>query len=252
MSLPPNTTLYIKNLNDKVKKEELRTQLYHLFTPYGKVISVVAQKGPKMRGQAFVVFKDLAGATTAMRSLDGEMFYEKQMHIEYAKTKSHATLKLEDPNFIPPQYLAVSNPNAVGIGSSKVTVSHAEEDSEKKRARDDEMMQEGSGKRRKEAGDEDDMEMDEDEGPSQPAVSTQPTSSLRCDNLPNEVTDDVLAVLFQQYPGFLSTHVSPVMGANKSKTAHVRYDSAEQASTAKEALDGFALKKGWVMRVSYA
>ncbi len=40
---------------------------------------MVAQKGPKMRGQAFVVFRDLAGATTAMRSLDGEMFYEKQM-----------------------------------------------------------------------------------------------------------------------------------------------------------------------------
>ena len=53
--------------------------MYSLFTPYGKVISVVAQKGPKMKGQAFVVFRDLAGATTAMRSLDGEVFYEKAM-----------------------------------------------------------------------------------------------------------------------------------------------------------------------------
>lgn len=39
----------------------------------------MAMKGAKMKGQAFVVFRDLAGATTAMRSLDGEMFYEKAM-----------------------------------------------------------------------------------------------------------------------------------------------------------------------------
>lgn len=58
---------------------ELRAQLYYLFSPYGKVIDVVAQKGPKKRGQAFVVFRDLAGATSAMRSLDGELFYDKKM-----------------------------------------------------------------------------------------------------------------------------------------------------------------------------
>jgi len=32
-----------------------------------------------MKGQAFIVFRDLAGATSALRSLDGEIFYEKQM-----------------------------------------------------------------------------------------------------------------------------------------------------------------------------
>lgn len=58
---------------------ELRAQLYALFSTYGKIIDVVAQKGAKKRGQAFVVFRDLAGATSALRSLDGELFYDKKM-----------------------------------------------------------------------------------------------------------------------------------------------------------------------------
>jgi hypothetical protein len=75
----PNTTLYIKNLNDSINKEELRAQLYALFLPYGTILDVVALKTAKMRGQAFVVFADLASATTAMRSWDGESFYDKPM-----------------------------------------------------------------------------------------------------------------------------------------------------------------------------
>ncbi|KAG8837684.1 hypothetical protein FRC18_008464 [Serendipita sp. 400] len=36
-----------------------------------------------------------------MRAWNGEFFYDKAMHIEYAKTKSWATSKVEDPNFVP-------------------------------------------------------------------------------------------------------------------------------------------------------
>lgn len=75
----PNTTLYINNLNDKVNTEELRSQLYALFTTHGKIIDVIASKSPKMRGQAFLVFTDLAAATTAMRACEGMMFYDKPM-----------------------------------------------------------------------------------------------------------------------------------------------------------------------------
>ncbi len=79
MSSQPNTSLYVKNLNDKVKKDELRTQLFALFTTYGRIIDVVALKGQKMKGQAFVVFTDLAGATAAMRGCEGMVFYDKPM-----------------------------------------------------------------------------------------------------------------------------------------------------------------------------
>jgi RNA recognition motif-containing protein len=75
----PNTTLYVKNLNDKITKEELRSQLYALFSTYGKIIDVVAMKGPKMKGQAFLVFNELTAATSAMRALEGMEFYDKPL-----------------------------------------------------------------------------------------------------------------------------------------------------------------------------
>jgi RNA recognition motif-containing protein len=78
-SSSPNNTLYINNLNDKVNKDELRTQLYALFATYGKLIDIVASKGPTKRGQAFLVFADLAGATAAMRACEGMLFYDKPL-----------------------------------------------------------------------------------------------------------------------------------------------------------------------------
>jgi RNA recognition motif-containing protein len=75
----PNTTLYINNLNDKINKDEIRSQLYALFTTYGKLIDVVATKTSKMRGQAFLVFTDLPSATAALRACDGMIFYNKPM-----------------------------------------------------------------------------------------------------------------------------------------------------------------------------
>ena len=78
-SSQPNSTLYVNNLNDKVTKDELCSQLYALFTTYGKVVDIVASKSKKMRGQAFLVFADQAGATSAMRACEGMLFYDKPM-----------------------------------------------------------------------------------------------------------------------------------------------------------------------------
>ena len=78
-SVAPNPTLYINNLNDKVNKDELRAQLFALFSTYGRVIDVVARKGDKMKGQAFLSFTDLAEATSAMRACEGMIFYDKPL-----------------------------------------------------------------------------------------------------------------------------------------------------------------------------
>ncbi|SRR5258708_7180345 len=108
-----------------------------------------------------------------------------------------------------------------------------------------------------------------------PNTSVQPSSILFCQNLPAEVTEDVLAVLFQQYvllitrtfagvlsliqfllasryPGFLGTKLSAADPTTKSKSGHVRYASTDEAAVALEALNGFQIKRGWKMGVSYA
>uniref|UniRef100_W5JYN9 Small nuclear ribonucleoprotein polypeptide B2 n=1 Tax=Astyanax mexicanus TaxID=7994 RepID=W5JYN9_ASTMX len=94
MDIRPNHTIYINNVNDKIKKEELKRSLYALFSQFGQIIEIVALKTMKMRGQAFVVFKELAAATNALRQLQGFPFYNKPMRIQYAKTDSDVVAKM--------------------------------------------------------------------------------------------------------------------------------------------------------------
>lgn len=50
-----------------------------LFRQYGNVLEIVACKGVASRGQAFVVFEDVASSTNAMRSKQGFNFYDKPL-----------------------------------------------------------------------------------------------------------------------------------------------------------------------------
>ena len=61
--------------------------------------------------------------------------------------------------------------------------------------------------------------------------------------------------MLPRYQGFQSTHVAPSPTPNaagqRCKMAQVLFDSPDLATVAKDALDGFTLKKGWVMTVAY-
>ncbi|KAF8397173.1 hypothetical protein HHK36_016080 [Tetracentron sinense] len=80
--VPPNQTIYIKNLNEKVKKEELKRSLYALFSQYGRILDVVALKTTKLRGQAWVVFSEVTAASNAVRQMQSFPFYAKPMVAE--------------------------------------------------------------------------------------------------------------------------------------------------------------------------
>lgn len=79
MDIRPNHTIYINNLNEKIKKEELKKSLYAIFSQFGQILDIVAMKTLKMRGQAFVIFKEISSATVALRSMQGFPFYDKPM-----------------------------------------------------------------------------------------------------------------------------------------------------------------------------
>ena len=78
-SLPPNQSIYIKNLPEKINKNDLKRELYMLFSTYGPVLDVVALKTMKMRGQAHIVYRDVHAATQAMRALEGFQFLGKEL-----------------------------------------------------------------------------------------------------------------------------------------------------------------------------
>ena len=79
MEILPTQTLYVNNINDKLKTDVLKKLVYMIFSQYGKVADIVAKKGLKNRGQAWVVFQDISAATNALRGKQGFMFYGKAM-----------------------------------------------------------------------------------------------------------------------------------------------------------------------------
>ncbi|BGP39093.1 hypothetical protein JCM10450v2_003045 [Rhodotorula kratochvilovae] len=274
----PSVTLCVQNINySEVKKDEARRALYCLFGAYGKVIDVVYTRAAKVRGTAFVVFRDLASSTAAMRGLDGESFYGKGLRISYAKTTSHATVgQTEGPEAVYAIKLGLRevDDSAAGAGKSKLTVSGAQkkliDDRREKRARDngaEEEEEESSDedgperkKGRQEEEDDDDamMEESDDEDAPGPAAAaeqgSEPSPTLQVGGLPAEVTNEMLSALFQQYPGLVQLRLSPSSAdaAPNSGTALVQYESAAQAGVAKEALDGFLVDKGAPMTVQWA
>ncbi|EOD13692.1 hypothetical protein EMIHUDRAFT_316755 [Emiliania huxleyi CCMP1516] len=81
----PKETVYVNNLSEKVNQEEMKKSLYAVFAPFGPIIDIVHFKSNKMRGQAFVVFRDVPAASSAVRQMQGFPFYDKPMKLDYAK-----------------------------------------------------------------------------------------------------------------------------------------------------------------------
>lgn len=106
-------TLYIQNLNEKIKIPILKASLRSLFKAYGEVLDVVAHANLRMRGQAFVSFENAEIAKKALKEVRGFPLYSKPMvsnmicpatilslsvlqQISFARTRSDAVVKRFD------------------------------------------------------------------------------------------------------------------------------------------------------------
>ncbi|NXG78225.1 SNRPA protein, partial [Baryphthengus martii] len=74
---------------------ELKKSLYAIFSQFGQILDILVSRSLKMRGQAFVIFKEMGSATNALRSMQGFPFYDKPMRIQYAKTDSDIIAKMK-------------------------------------------------------------------------------------------------------------------------------------------------------------
>ncbi|XP_044487399.1 U2 small nuclear ribonucleoprotein B'' 2-like [Mangifera indica] len=224
--IPPNQSIYIKNLNEKIKKEELKRSLYCLFSQYGRILDVVALKTPKLRGQAWVVFSEVTAASNAVRQMQNFPFYDKPMRIQYAKTKSDCVAKA-DGSFVP-----------------REKKKKQEEKAERKR-RAEEAQQSGIANG---AG------AERNGGPaasfrnagSQESVA--PNNILFIQNLPHETTGSMLEMLFQQYPGFREVRMIEA----KPGIAFVEFEDDVQSSMAMQALQGFKITPQNPMAITFA
>lgn len=58
---------------------ELKKSLHAIFSQFGTILDIYAEKSLKLRGQAFVIFKDINSASNAIRSMQNFPFYDKPM-----------------------------------------------------------------------------------------------------------------------------------------------------------------------------
>eukprot|EP00053_Salpingoeca_punica_P012579 m.112747 g.112747 ORF g.112747 m.112747 type:complete len:227 (+) comp15986_c0_seq1:121-801(+) len=224
MDIAPNHTLYVSNLNNRIRKNGLRRSLYGLFSQFGGVMEIVAQRGPKKQGQAFVVFRDIPTASAALRGMQGFTFYGKPMRIQYSLNKSHVVQK--------------------ELGTFGKTANQKLKESEPKRAKRGDDQEDGQpSKKSKQEKDESSDEEKEPEEPEAPA-----NSILYVSNLPNETTEAMLAMLFNQFPGCKEVRLVP----NRSDIAFIEYEDDTAATVARNALQGFKVTPQYAMKINYA
>lgn len=221
MDIPPNQTIYVNNLNEDLKKEDLKKHLYGVFSQFGPVMDIVAMKTPKMRGQAFVVFREIPMATNALRTMQGFPFFDKPMRITFAKSKSHCFAKKDGSHW-------------------------SKGKAEKRKADDARKKQVISKQSRKEPvpvaatnGHATSKKTDEEEATN---------NILFLSNLPDETTQMMLSMLFQEMPGFKDVRLVD----GRSDIGFVEFETPSQAQVAKDQLDGFKITPENAMVIKYA
>jgi U2 small nuclear ribonucleoprotein B'' len=181
----PSQTLYIKNLPDKLKKDELVRNLYLFLSPYGSILDIVAMRSDGMRGQAFVVFSDMVTAANAMREAQNNQFFNKQIVIQYAQKKSNAVALLD----------------GTYLSSEKKSQQKQQEENREAEAELSELKRKAA---------------ESLQGPNKKAKSTiqvplniPPNKVLFVQNLPEDCSELMLQPLFQAYPGFREVRLVP-------------------------------------------
>ncbi|ORY43766.1 U1 small nuclear ribonucleo protein A [Rhizoclosmatium globosum] len=214
-----NHTLYVRNLNERVALKTLKTALEAIFSGFGEILQIRAKSNIKLRGQAFITFKEVESATKALNEVQGFPLFSLPLDIQYAR----------DRNFI----FSIED-GTLEEHKKRRAVEQAERASLPKKARSDVPTLGASGWF--------------PGGAPMPAEFLPPNSILFIENLPTETTDEKLADLFQQIPGFKEVRLVP----GKSDIAFVEYETEAQATIAKQQLNMFQILPGREMRVSYA
>ncbi|QDZ22914.1 U1 small nuclear ribonucleoprotein A [Chloropicon primus] len=222
----PNQTVYVSNLYEKLSKDELRKSLHAVFSQFGKILDIVCMKNYRLRGQAWVVFEDITSATNALRLMQGFPFYDKPMKIAYAKTKSDAVAKLDGT------YVSRDKAETARVNKEKREALQKRAAMRKGGSRPDQQAPFAAGAAL--AG-----TLDSEEPPH---------NILFVQNLPPATSQAMIAMLFEQFPGFKEVR----MVETRPGIAFVEFGNEMESSVALSGLQGFQITKENSMRVSYA
>ncbi|RZC52567.1 hypothetical protein C5167_020991 [Papaver somniferum] len=226
----PNNTIYINNLNEKIKLDELKKTLKSIFQQFGNILEVLAFKTLKHKGQAWVVFEDVSSATNVLRQMQGFPLYDKPMKLQYAKTKSDVIAKA-DGTFVP----------------REKRKKHDERADRKRREQHQDASQ-SMGLNAPYPGPYGAAPLPYLGGVKPvPEAPAPPNKILFIENLPHETTPVVLDGLLSQYPGFKEVRMIDA----KPGIAFVEFGNELESTVAMQALQGCKMAQHQIL-ITYA
>ena len=225
-------TLYIKNLNEKIKIDELKEALNKEFSQYGEIIEIRVRNTIRLKGQAFISFKTKEQSSKAKKNLNDKLFLNKKLIIEFAKTPSDSILLLQ----------------------GKLTNNQKKiKDLSRKRKRDEfyENLKNEIEKEKINNVNNNEMIINaKDSNENEISIKINPeevNKSLFVQGLNNSVTNQKLIELFNSISGFKEVKYFPTKGI-----CFVEYDTIENATNALLKYDKFDLGNDCILRVSFS
>jgi U2 small nuclear ribonucleoprotein B'' len=250
----PNNTLYVKNVDWKVKKPLLKRALFSLFTRHGKVrqqrvvntatrihsfihsfilpltdlltyrivsfvpfiqvLEIIALRREGLRGQAWVVFDDVQAATAAIQAEQGFPFFGKDLQLAYASDTSDRIAKRNGTYVPKAKRKKVEKPTSAEAAAAAAKAA-AEQ-----------------------------VVPPPPPGGSETAQA-QPSHILFAQDLPTECNEMMLAMLFRQYAGFKEVRIP------REGLGFVEFDDEPHATLALERLNGFKLTTTDTLKLTY-
>ncbi|XP_036011331.1 U1 small nuclear ribonucleoprotein A-like [Mus musculus] len=272
----PNHTIYINSLNEKIKKDELKKSPYAIFSQFGQILDILVSQSLKMRGQSFVIFKEVSSTINALRSMQGFPFYGKPMHIQYAKTDSDIIAKMKG-TFVErdrkrekrkpkSQEKPAVKKGCSGWGSAPVVgavqpvpgmppmpqaprVMHHMPGQPPYMRPPGMILPPGLPPGQIPSRAMPPQQLIPGQMPhAQPLSENPPNHILFLTNLPEETNELMLSMLFTQFPGFKEVRLVP----GRHDIDFVEFDNEVQAGAARDVLQGFKITQNNAMKISFA
>ncbi|GMM36777.1 Mud1 protein [Saccharomycopsis crataegensis] len=253
------STLYIRNLNEKVGITTLTKKLRSVFAKnnWGEVVSITARKNLKSKGQAFVAFKSPSECQKCLQEFqklldndddddDGFLIFDKKPEISLAKTDSDMALQCKFP---PTTAEELINDRKLKKQQREKAIKEEKEKEEEKELERKKQKQQGNSDNanNKRANSGDSQELPPSKKTKVDLSALPPNKNLLLQNLPSDITEDSLVEIFGKFAGFVEIRLVKVRNVS-----FVEYESEADSMVVKEKL-GTTFKIGDVdVSLNYA
>ncbi|EKJ74987.1 hypothetical protein NXS19_007638 [Fusarium pseudograminearum] len=223
------STVYVQNLEERVKLETLVDALRTIFSEFGNVVDIVAKKNLRAKGQAFIVYDNAESAQEAIEEINGFDLFDKPMKLALARSRSDKTVEL--------------------TGSQEELENHKrhrQAEKDKRKAEEAAEEQRQSNKRASGATDNRPAKVAKSSGlkSTSAAAATSvldeflpPNKILFVQNFPEDYDVEALTSVFGRFEGLREVRLVPT----RRGIAFIEYETEQGAITAKENTAGLNL-----------